>query len=69
MKGIKLNEMKEFILSNPNANTVIFYNEAHLTKKIADFYLDFVRAVKEKKLNLKLLSTSNSQETGSLSNS
>ncbi|MBK3497234.1 recombinase family protein [Viridibacillus sp. YIM B01967] len=53
MKGTKLNEMKEFILSNPNANTVIFYNETRLTRNIPDFYLDFVKQVKGKKAKFK----------------
>lgn len=52
-----MNEMKEFILRNSNANSVIFYDESRVTRLIADFYLEFIVPVKEKKPDLKLLST------------
>lgn len=59
---IKMSEMKEFILSNFNANTVIFYDESRLTRLIADFYFDFIVPVREKNPNLKLFSTKMEEE-------
>ncbi|MGG0251807.1 recombinase family protein [Peribacillus frigoritolerans] len=56
-KREKMNEMKEFILGNPNANTVIFYDESRVTRLIADFYLDFILPIRQKKPELKLFST------------
>lgn len=56
-KREKMNEMKEFILGNPNANTVIFYDESRITRLIADFYLDFIMPIRQKKPELKLFST------------
>ncbi|MFJ5764585.1 hypothetical protein ACIP9C_04450 [Lysinibacillus sp. NPDC093210] len=61
-KLTKLNQMKEFILSNPNVNTVIFYDESGITRNVANFYLAFVRPVKEKKPNIKILSTKIAEE-------
>lgn len=54
---VKMTEMKEFILSNQNAKTVIFFDESRVTRLINDFYQAFIQPVREKKSDLKLYST------------
>ena len=54
---LKMNEMKEFILTNPNANTVIFFDESRVTRLINDFYMDFIVPVRTKIPTLKLYAT------------
>lgn len=54
---LKMNEMKEFILTNPNANTVIFLDESRVTRLINDFYMDFILPVRTKIPTLKLYAT------------
>ncbi|WP_195892880.1 recombinase family protein [Bacillus massiliigorillae] len=54
---VKMNEMKEFILRNPNANSVIFFDESRVTRLIEDFYTGFIVPVKEKIPTLTLYST------------
>jgi len=56
-KRSKMNEMKEFILNNSNANSVIFYDESRVTRMISDFHLDFVIPVRERKPEFKLYAT------------
>jgi len=53
----KMGEMKEFILRNPNAESVIFFDESRVTRLIADFYTDFIVPVRKKIPELKLFST------------
>ncbi|SKC08831.1 Resolvase, N terminal domain [Lysinibacillus sp. AC-3] len=50
-KRVKINEMKEFVFSNKNANTLIFYDETRVTRAIEDFYFEFIIPVKEEKLD------------------
>lgn len=53
-KREKMNKLKEFILSNANANTVIFYDESRVTRGITDFYTGVIVPLREKKPELKL---------------
>ena len=50
-KRVKMNEMKEFVLSNKNANSFIFYDETRVTRAIEDFYFAFIIPVQEEKTN------------------
>lgn len=58
----KMKSLKEFILNNSNANTVIFYEESRITRAISDFSLDVIVPLREKKANLKLFSTQQEHE-------
>ncbi|MFE6167744.1 hypothetical protein ACFVP8_07640 [Viridibacillus arvi] len=61
-KRKKMSELKEFILSNTNANSVIFYDESRLTRDITDFYKNIIVPLREKKSQLKLFSTQHEGE-------
>lgn len=61
-KRKKIKEMKEFIIENPNANTLIFYDESRLTRYISDFYFDIVIDLRAKKPNIKFYSTEQENE-------
>ncbi|MFJ5764582.1 recombinase family protein [Lysinibacillus sp. NPDC093210] len=61
-KRKKMSELKEFILSNSNANSVIFYDESRVTRDITDFYKNIIVPLREKKTQLKLFSTQHDGE-------
>lgn len=61
-KRKKMSALKEFILSNSNANAVIFYDESRVTRAITDFYTGIIVPLRERKPQLKLYSTQSNGE-------
>lgn len=56
-KREKMLEMKNFSLSNKNANGTIFYDESRTTRLIEDYVLNILGPIKDFKPNFKVLST------------
>lgn len=61
-KRAQMRALKHFILSNSNANSVIFYEESRVTRAITDFYKEVIVPLREKKHELKLFSTQHDGE-------
>jgi site-specific DNA recombinase len=56
-KREKMLEMKQYILSNPNVEATIFYDESRITRLIEDFVLYILGPIKTVRPNLKVYST------------
>lgn len=57
-----MNALKQFILINTNADTVIFYDESRVTRAITDFYTEMIIPLRVRKPQLKLYSTQHEGE-------